>query len=171
MQVQCGLGRTGAAFWAFEAQGVAPDILVAGKALGAGFPIAAVLCTVAVAEAFAAGPDYFNTFAASNAACASGLAVLAVHDRLRLQQRASAVGDRLLCGLRALQAEWPDDIGDVRGAGLFIGVEFVVSAQFKQPAPAKAAWFKEAMKERKVPRLNLLFVALIGPRGRRPAFL
>jgi 4-aminobutyrate aminotransferase-like enzyme len=147
--VQTALGRTGCCFSGFELQGVVPDVLVLGKPLGNGYPIGAVVTTAAIAESFAAGPEFFSTFGGNTVACAAGLAVLAVLDRERLQQQAARVGDRLLAGLQALAREHAL-IGDVRGTGLFLGVELVADRGTRQPAPVQAAYVKDRLRERRV---------------------
>src|SRR6185437_16110750 len=123
-EVQTGLGRMGTSFWAFEDQGAVPDIVVMGKPLGNGHPIGAVATTREIADAFANGMEYFSTFGGNTVSCAIGVAVLDVIRDESLQQHARRVGDRLLADLRRLQ-ERLDIIGDVRGAGLFLGVELV----------------------------------------------
>ena len=106
-EVQTGLGRFGNYFWAFEQQNVTPDIVTIGKPFGNGFPLAAVVCTRSVAEAFENGMEYFSTFGGNPAACAAGLAVLEVIKRDKLQEHATYVGRRLTQKLVALQANAP----------------------------------------------------------------
>jgi 4-aminobutyrate aminotransferase-like enzyme len=121
-EVQTGYGRIGTHFWAFEKYGVVPDIVVLGKPIGNGHPIGAVITTRAIADSFANGMEFFSTFGGNNVSCAIGLKVLEVVQKEKLQAHALAVGERLLAGLRALQQHHVR-IGDVRGSGLFIGVE------------------------------------------------
>ncbi len=123
-EVQTGLGRMGTSFWAFEDQGVVPDIVVMGKPLGNGHPIGAVATTRAIADAFDNGMEYFSTFGGNTVSCAIGVAVLDVMRDEALQEHARRVGDRLLTGLRELANRYPI-VGDVRGSGLFLGVELV----------------------------------------------
>ncbi|MBK5189070.1 MAG: aminotransferase class III-fold pyridoxal phosphate-dependent enzyme, partial [Gemmatimonadaceae bacterium] len=101
-EVQTGLGRMGTSFWAFEAQGVVPDIVVMGKPLGNGHPIAAVATTRAIADAFDNGMEFFSTFGGNTVSCAVGIAVLDVVRDERLQEHARAVGERMGARLRAL---------------------------------------------------------------------
>jgi len=121
-EVQVGFGRVGSAFWAFELGGVVPDIVTLGKPIGNGHPIGAVVTTPQVARSFETGMEYFNTFGGNPVSCAAGLAVLDVIADERLQEHAARLGARMLAGLREL-AKRHQLIGDVRGAGLFIGVE------------------------------------------------
>jgi 4-aminobutyrate aminotransferase-like enzyme len=123
-EVQTGYGRIGTHFWAFEHYGVVPDIVVLGKPIGNGHPIGAVITTPAIAESFDNGMEFFSTFGGNTVSCAIGLAVLEVVQEEKLQQHALTVGDHLLAGLRELQRSH-EMIADVRGSGLFIGVELV----------------------------------------------
>eukprot|EP00892_Ulva_mutabilis_P007036 jgi/Ulvmu1/4704/UM002_0435.1 len=145
-EVQCGLGRLGDTFWGFEAHAVVPDILVFGKGIGNGYPLAGLVTSHVLVEGFAAGPPYFNTFGGNNVACASGLAVLNVIKRDHLQNHSREVGAFLLEKLSTLQQLYPDVIGHVRGRGLFIGLEIVQSAHSQTASPGKAHWIKERMK-------------------------
>ena len=130
----------------FCLQGVQPDAVVVGKAMGNGFPISGVITTEKLLAAFEDGPLYFNTFAGGNVACATGLAVLQALEQRKLQSNAQKVGGKVAEGLRKLQCDFPEDIGDVRGFGFFQGVEFVLSCSCKSPAPGKAKWIQERMK-------------------------
>jgi 4-aminobutyrate aminotransferase-like enzyme len=148
-EVQTGFGRVGTHFWAFEPQGVVPDIVTMGKPIGNGHPLGAVVTTPAIAASFDNGMEYFNTFGGNPVSCAIGLAVLDVIADEGLQSHALAVGTHLLDGLRGLAARHPI-IGDVRGAGLFIGVELVRDRATLEPAPAQAAYAANRMRERGV---------------------
>ena len=130
-EVQVGFGRVGTHMWAFETQEVIPDIVSLGKPIGNGHPIGAVVTTAAIAEAFVNGMEYFNTFGGNPVSCAIGLAVL---DEVEsgLQQNALETGAYMKDELVKLQHEF-DCIGDVRGMGLFVGVEFVECRQSKAP--------------------------------------
>src|SRR6185503_16078598 len=101
-EVQTGLGRIGTHVWAFESQGVVPDIVVMGKPLGNGHLLAAVVTTRAIADAFDSGMEYFSTFGGNTVSCAAGSAVLDVMRDEALQASARTVGDALLAGLREL---------------------------------------------------------------------
>lgn len=148
-EVQVGFGRVGDAMWAFEQQGVVPDILTLGKPIGNGHPMGAVVTTPEVATSFVTGMEYFNTFGGNPVSCAIGLAVLDVIEEENLMDNAVRVGEFLTAGLREIQARHPG-IGDVRGRGLFIGAEFVSDAAARSPDPARARVVVEAMKARHV---------------------
>lgn len=145
-EVQTGLGRMGTHFWAFQAQGVVPDVVVMGKPLGNGHPMAAVVTTKDIAAAFDNGMEFFSTFGGNNVSCEVGLAVLDVLRDEDLQQHALRVGERMLGGLRALAERYPI-IGDVRGSGLFIGVELVRNRETLEPADTEASFVANRMRE------------------------
>ncbi len=145
-EVQVGLGRLGNTFWGFEGHGVIPDIVTMGKPLGNGYPVAAVVTTREIADAFDNGMKYFNTFAGSPVACAIGEAVLDVIEREDLQQRAGGVGHYFKQRLVSLASEF-DAIGDVRGYGLYLGIELVADRALKTPARALAYRVSERMKD------------------------
>ena len=121
-EVQTGYGRIGTHFWAFEKYGVIPDIVVLGKPIGNGHPIGAVITTRAIADSFDNGMEFFSTFGGNNVSCAIGLAVLEVVQEENLQSHALRIGKLLLKGLGELQQRH-GIIADVRGSGLFLGVE------------------------------------------------
>ena len=145
-EVQTGLGRIGSHTWAFEAHGVVPDLVVMGKPLGNGHPLAAVVTTRAIADAFDNGMEYFATFGGNPVSCAIGTAVLDVLRDEALQAHAARVGDALLGELRGLATRHAL-IGDVRGAGLFLGVELVGDRATLAPATAEAAYVVERMRD------------------------
>jgi 4-aminobutyrate aminotransferase-like enzyme/Ser/Thr protein kinase RdoA (MazF antagonist)/murein DD-endopeptidase MepM/ murein hydrolase activator NlpD len=145
-EVQTGLGRIGTHGWAFEAQSVVPDIVVMGKPLGNGHPLAAVVTTRAIADAFDNGMEYFSTFGGNTVSCAVGSAVLDVMRDEALQAHARRVGAELLTGLRALMAKH-EIVGDVRGSGLFLGVELVTDRETLEPATAAAGYVANRMRE------------------------
>ncbi|CAB4880976.1 unannotated protein [freshwater metagenome] len=144
-EVQIGFGRVGSHMWAFETQGVVPDIVTMGKPIGNGHPMAAVVTTPAIAAAFANGMEYFSTFGANPVSAAIGLAVLDVIRDERLMHNAAVVGDQMMTGLRQLAQRHPI-IGDVRGHGLFIGVELVRDRSTLEPAAAELGTVVEWMK-------------------------
>jgi 4-aminobutyrate aminotransferase-like enzyme/Ser/Thr protein kinase RdoA (MazF antagonist) len=146
-EVQTGLGRMGTSFWAFEDHGVVPDIVVMGKPLGNGHPIGAVATTRAIAEAFDNGMEFFSTFGGNTVSCAIGVAVLDVLRDERLQEHAREAGDRMLEGLRLLAGRHAL-IGDVRGSGLFLGVELVRNRGTLEPAGKEASFVANRMRER-----------------------
>jgi 4-aminobutyrate aminotransferase-like enzyme/Ser/Thr protein kinase RdoA (MazF antagonist) len=145
-EVQTGLGRIGTHFWGFESQGVVPDLVVMGKPLGNGHPLAAVVTTRAIADAFDNGMEYFSTFGGNTVACAVGSAVLDVMHDEALQAHALETGTAILSGLRALLARH-EAVGDVRGSGLFLGVELVKNRATLEPATAEAAYVVNRMRD------------------------
>jgi 4-aminobutyrate aminotransferase-like enzyme/Ser/Thr protein kinase RdoA (MazF antagonist) len=145
-EVQVGLGRAGSHFWAFEQQGVVPDIVTLGKPIGNGWPLGAVVTTPAIAARFANGMEYFNTFGGNQASLAVGLAVLAEIAEHGLQARALAVGNRILDGLRELQARH-SVLGDVRGLGLYIGAELVRDRERRDPHAAAATHVANRLRD------------------------
>jgi 4-aminobutyrate aminotransferase-like enzyme/Ser/Thr protein kinase RdoA (MazF antagonist) len=145
-EVQTGFGRAGSHFWAFETQGVVPDIVTLGKPIGNGHPLGAVVTTPEIAASFANGMEYFNTFGGNPVSCAIGLAVLDVIQEEKLQINALKVGAHLMDGLRQLMDKHPL-IGDVRGLGLFIGVELVLNRETLEPAAEQASYIANRMKE------------------------
>jgi len=148
-EVQVGFGRVGTHFWAFETQGVVPDIVTLGKPMANGHPMAAVVTTVEIAESFTTGMEYFNTFGGNPVSCAIGMAVLDVIEEEGLQENARLVGQHLLAGLGELKERHPL-IGDVRGLGLYIGVELVEDRGRRNPASARASQVKERLREHRI---------------------
>jgi 4-aminobutyrate aminotransferase-like enzyme len=144
-EVQVGFGRLGHWFWGFEMQNVVPDIVVLGKPIGNGFPLAAVITTPEIAASFNNGMEFFSTFGGNPVACAAGLAVLDVLEQEMLQENARAVGDYLLDALLALEHE---TLGDVRGSGMFLGIELVRDRKTLEPATAEASRVVNRMRER-----------------------
>ena len=137
-EVQVGFGRLGTHFWGFETQGVVPDIVVLGKPIGNAFPLAAVVTTPEIAASFDNGMEFFSTFGGNPVACAAGLAVLEVLREERLPENALHVGRHWLNGLRELM-ERHRLIGDVRGSGLFLGIELVRDRATLEPADTEAS--------------------------------
>jgi 4-aminobutyrate aminotransferase-like enzyme len=149
-EVQVGFGRVGSHFWAFELQDVVPDIVVMGKPIGNGHPMSAVVTTVDIAESFArTGMEFFSTFGGNPVSCAIGMAVLDVIRDEGLQENAARVGSRLRDGLRDLMNKHPL-IGDVRGVGLFVGVELVRDRSTLEPAPQEAEWVVNELRRRQI---------------------
>jgi 4-aminobutyrate aminotransferase-like enzyme/Ser/Thr protein kinase RdoA (MazF antagonist) len=145
-EVQVGFGRVGTHFWAFQTQGVVPDIVTMGKPIGNGHPLAAVVTTPAIAASFANGMEYFNTFGGNAVSCRIGLAVLDVMRDEDLQERALRLGERLALGLARLSERHPI-VGDVRGLGLFLGIELSLDRETREPAPRQAEYVVERMRD------------------------
>lgn len=143
-EVQVGVGRVGHSFWGFQLHDVVPDIVTIGKPIGNGHPLGAVVCTRAVADAFANGMEYFNTFGGNPVSCAIGKAVLDVVKTEKLQENALKVGNYLKNALLDLQKEY-SIIGDVRGQGLFLGFELV--DENKQPLAAQTTYLANRMRQ------------------------
>jgi 4-aminobutyrate aminotransferase-like enzyme len=136
--VQTGYGRIGTHFWGFENYDVVPDIVVLGKPIGNGHPIGAVITTRRIADSFDNGMEFFSTFGGNNVSCAIGIAVLETVIEENLQNHAESVGSHLLEQLRELMRRF-EVIGDVRGSGLFLGVELVRDRNTQEPATQEAA--------------------------------
>lgn len=146
-EVQVGFGRLGTHFWGFETQGVVPDIVVLGKPIGNAFPLAAVVTTREIAVSFANGMEFFSTFGGNPVAAAVGLAVLDVLEEERLQERALRVGNYWIARLKASQRRFPL-IGDVRGSGLFLGVDLVRDVATREPASDEASYVVNRLRDR-----------------------
>ena len=146
-EVQTGLGRVGTDFWAFQLFEVVPDIVTIGKPLGNGHPVAAVVCKRSLADAFDNGMEFFSSFGGNPVSCAIGLEVLKVVQEEELQAHAWQLGDEIKTGFLRLRDAFPI-IGDVRGQGLFLGIEFVL--QDGTPAPRQTAYFIRRMLEHRI---------------------
>jgi 4-aminobutyrate aminotransferase-like enzyme len=144
-EVQVGMGRVGSHMWAFETQGVVPDIVTIGKPVGNGHPLGAVVTTPQIAAAFDNGMEFFSTFGGNPVSMAVGLAVLDVIEVEGLRERAAQTGEYLREGFRQLAGRY-EQIGDVRGLGLFIGVELVLDRQTRAPAGELTAQVLERAK-------------------------
>lgn len=143
-EVQTGCGRMGKTFWGFQLHDVIPDIVTIGKPFGNGHPVAAVVCTPAIAEKFANGMEYFNTFGGNPVSCAIALEVLKIIKHEKLQEHALRVGEFLKSELNQLSKEFPI-IGDVRGQGLFLGFELVDAKM--NPLAAQTDYLINRMKD------------------------
>jgi len=146
-EVQTAYGRMGRDFYAFEAQHVVPDVVVLGKPIGNGYPLGAVVTTPEIAASFDNGMEFFSTFGGSTVACAVGLAVLDVVEDERLQDHARGVGDVMLERLRTFVGDHPL-VGDIRGSGLFLGVELVKDRETLEPAATEASEVSNRMRDR-----------------------
>lgn len=145
-EVQTGYGRIGNGFYAFETQGVEPDMVVLGKPIGNGHPLAALVTTREIADAFHNGMEFFSTFGGNPVSCLVGATVLDVVLEERLQAHALETGNHLLAGLRPLK-EKHVVVGDVRGSGLFLGVELVRDRRTLEPADSEAAYVVNRLRQ------------------------
>jgi len=147
-EVQSAFGRTGK-MWGHAYAGIVPDIITLGKPMGNGHPLAGAVCRPELGNEFRDEVMFFNTFGGNPVACAAGLAVLEVIERENLVANSRDVGAYLRQGLAKLTDKY-DLIGDVRGCGLYTGVEMVTDRQTKQPAAAEASRLVNLMKEQGV---------------------
>ncbi len=145
-EVQTAYGRIGTHRYGFQPQGVVPDIVVLGKPIGNGYPIGAVVTTPEIAASFDNGMEFFSTFGGSTVSCAIGLAVLDVVDEEQLQAHAEKVGEHLLAQLRPL-VDRSALVGEVRGSGLFIGIELVRDRKTLEPAATEASEIVNRLRE------------------------
>jgi len=145
-EVQVGFGRVGSHFWGFEAQGAIPDIVTMGKPIGNGHPLAAVVTTKAIAASFHNGMEYFNTFGGNPVSCVVGNTVLEIIEREGLQAHAAELGAFWLEELQALMERHPL-IGEVRGKGLFLGIELVRNRETLEPAATEASTLVEHLRD------------------------
>ena len=148
-EIQVGFGRLGSHMWGFETQGVVPDIVTLGKPMGNGHPIGAVVTTPEIAETFDNGMEFFSSFGGNPVSAVIALAVLDILEDEKLQANAATVGTALKTGLNTLMRSH-SCIGDVRGRGLFLGVEFVESGATLEPAPVITQYVVEHLKKRGV---------------------
>ncbi|MCK5406087.1 MAG: aminotransferase class III-fold pyridoxal phosphate-dependent enzyme, partial [Candidatus Krumholzibacteria bacterium] len=128
---------------------VVPDIVTLGKPIGNGHPLAAVITTREIAESFDNGMEFFSTFGGNPVACAAGLAVLDVVEEEGLQERALRLGQRLRAGLEEIKGRFAI-VGDVRGSGLFMGVELVRDRDSLEPAREEATYVVNRLREKGV---------------------
>ncbi|CAL1529198.1 unnamed protein product [Lymnaea stagnalis] len=146
-EVQVGFGRVGTHMWSFDAQGVVPDIVTLGKPMGNGHPISAVITTREIAASFeACGVEYFNTYGGNPVSCAIGLAVLDVIESEDLMGNAINIGEAMGKRLHELKEKYTI-IGDVRGVGMFWGLDLVKNRTTCEPATEEAAFVVKRLKE------------------------
>ena len=144
-EVQTGFGRVGSDFWAFQTQGVVPDIVTMGKPMGNGHPVGAVVTTREIAAAFDNGMEYFNTFGGNPVSMAAASAVLDVIEGEELQSNADVVGRYFSETLTELAGRHAI-IGDVRGRGLFLGFEMIRTVEGREPAAEQASWLVNRLR-------------------------
>ncbi|MBC8401836.1 MAG: aminotransferase class III-fold pyridoxal phosphate-dependent enzyme [Candidatus Marinimicrobia bacterium] len=148
-EVQTGFGRLGDYFWGYEAQAVVPDIVIIGKPMGNGHPMGAVITTTEIADSFSKGVEFFSSFGGNPISCAIGLAVLDVIEAENLQENARIVGEFYKSLFINLQKEFPC-IGDVRGSGLFIGIEIVKNNNSSEPDTELANLIKNELRNQNI---------------------
>ncbi len=148
-EVQAGFGRVGSHMWGFERRGVVPDIVTLGKPMGNGHPIGAVITTPDIAAAFSRKQSYFNTYGGNPVACGAALAVLDVIESEQLQNNALQVGDYLKQRLLVLKDRY-SFVGDIRGSGLFFGVEIVDDPDKRTPNALLATTIHNALRQQKI---------------------
>jgi len=148
-EVQIGFGRMGSNYWGFETENVIPDIITVGKSMGNGHPLSAVITTRDIADRFNNGMEYFNSFGGNPVSCAVGRSVLKVIEKEKLQENAHKTGSFLIKLLKNLKKEHPI-IGDVRGRGLFIGIELVRDKNTKEPADIESKQLVNRIKDKGV---------------------
>lgn len=148
-EVQAGFGRSGDRLWGFQRHGLQPDIVTMGKPMGNGFPVAAVAVAPHVIERFGNEMRYFNTFGGNTVAIAAARATFDVLKFEGLQENAARIGRMIQDGIREI-AKSDGRIGDVRGAGLYIGVEFVKDQATKAPDSATALAVVDGLRQRRV---------------------
>lgn len=157
-EVQPGFARTGEAFWGFARHGVVPDVVTTGKPMGNGIPVSGLMAKAPVMAAFSDKLPYFNTFGGNPVSMAAAHAVMDVIEQEALQAHSLKTGAALLAALQSLQATYPC-IGEVRGAGLFIGFELVTDRESKQPDKGLALDLVEALRE------EFVLTSVAGPYG------
>ncbi len=155
-EVQPGFGRTGEAFWGFQRHGLVPDMVTMGKPMGNGFPVSGTAMQPHLVAEFGEKARYFNTFGGNPVAAAAGMAVLDVIENEGLQENAARVGAHLKARLQDLAAQ-RSDIGEVRGAGLFLAVECVTDRETNAPDAARAGFVVNHL------RRNGVLISATGP--------
>lgn len=153
-EVQVGFGRLGAYFWGYEMYDVIPDIVILGKPIGNGHPMAAVVTTEEIAHSFDNGMEFFSSFGGNPVSCAIGEAVLSILEDEDLPQKAQVTGAYLKKGLHTLQQTYPE-LADIRGEGLFLGVEILDLDG--NPATQLASHIKNEL------RLKFILISTDGP--------
>lgn len=148
-EVQCGFGRTGSHMWGYQRHGIVPDIISLGKPMGNGYPVAGIAVRPEVASEFGHDMRYFNTFGGNSVAMAAANATLDVVQSENLMENSRKVGEIMLSGLRDLMQR-DERIGDVRGTGLYMGIEMVKSRKTRDPDSPLALALVNEMRRRRV---------------------
>ena len=144
-EVQSGFARTGKHFWGFQFEDVIPDIVTCGKPIAGGYPMGLVVTRREIAEKFEQQCAFFSTTGGNPVACAAAMAMLDVIEQEDLMANAERVGQNLMDEIRNLATRYPL-IGDVRGSGLFIGVELVKDQVTLEPAPNEASRITNSLR-------------------------
>ena len=148
-EVQLGFGRMGESFWGFETQNIVPDIVTLGKSIGNGHPLSVVVTSEDLSNEFNNGMEYFNSFGGNPVSCAIGHAVLKVIEEEELQKNAFRVGNELKTLLNEVKSVH-DIIGDVRGKGLFLGIEIIRDLETLEPDKQVTHKIVNEMRNRKI---------------------
>ena len=148
-EVQVGFGRMGESFWGFETQNIVPDIVTLGKSIGNGHPLSVVVTSEDLSNEFNNGMEYFNSFGGNPVSCAIGHAVLKVIEEEELQKNAFIVGNELKTLLNEVKSVH-DIIGDVRGKGLFLGIEIIKDLETLEPDKQVTHKIVNEMRNRKI---------------------
>ena len=148
-EVQVGFGRMGESFWGFETQDIVPDIVTLGKSIGNGHPLSVVVTSEDLSNEFNNGMEYFNSFGGNPVSCAIGHAVLKVIEEEELQKNAFRVGNELKTLLNEVKSVH-DIIGDVRGKGLFLGIEIIRDLEALEPDKQVTHEIVNEMRNRKI---------------------
>ncbi len=148
-EVQVGFGRMGESFWGFETQDIVPDIVTLGKSIGNGHPLSVVVTSEELSNEFNNGMEYFNSFGGNPVSCAIGHAVLKIIEEEKLQDNAFRVGNELKTLLNELKSVH-DIIGDVRGKGLFLGIEIIRDIETLEPDKQVTHKIVNEMRNRKI---------------------
>lgn len=148
-ETQTGLGRIGSHKFGFETQNVVPDMVVLGKPIGNGHPLGALVTTRKIVEEFSNGMEFFSTFGGSTLSCVVGHELLNIMEDEEVQKNSHEVGSYLIDGLWKLADQY-QVIGDVRGAGLFIGVDLVTSRESRAPATEIANYVLNRLQQQRI---------------------
>ena len=148
-EVQVGFGRMGESFWGFETQDIVPDIVTLGKSIGNGHPLSVVVTSEDLSNEFNNGMEYFNSFGGNPVSCAIGHAVLKIIEEEELQENAFRVGNELKTLLNEVKSVH-DIIGDVRGKGLFLGIEIIRDLETLEPDKQVTHKIVNEMRSRKI---------------------
>jgi 4-aminobutyrate aminotransferase-like enzyme len=145
-EVQYGFGRSGDYMWGFQNHGLVPDFVTLGKPIGNGLALGLVVTTPEILEQFTRSKEFFSTFGGNPVACAAAMAVLDVIENENLLENSRVTGTYLRDGLRAVGQD-NSSVGEVRGKGLFIGVDVVSDPDTMTPDAAQASRIKNHLRD------------------------